>query len=53
MTVAIRRTPAAEDHLTRYGFVAVDRKTVAGPVTGSDEWVRQCPAGAVALRLER
>jgi amino-acid N-acetyltransferase len=43
----------AEDYLVRYGFVAVDRTTAAGPVTASDEWARQCPADAVALRLDR
>jgi amino-acid N-acetyltransferase len=46
-------TETAEDYLVRYGFVAVDRTTATGPVTGSDEWARQCPAGAVALRLDR
>ena len=44
-------TTTAEKYFGRKGFGVIDRATVRGPVTGSEEFTGACPATAVCMEL--
>jgi amino-acid N-acetyltransferase len=44
-------TTTAEEYFRRKGFQAIDRRTVEGPVTQSEEFRGACPASAVCMEL--